>query len=227
MVDIEQLDGRPAAVEAVIEGLLREYLMWCAERLRADCGVVFDDLDSALSAHYREFAQELPRLLTSHGRLLVARTGIEVVGVGALKPVDATVAEVKRMYVHPSARGRGVGRAILERLLTDARTIGYRVVRLETLCFMHQAHALYRSMGFEEISIFARSEVSLSGLEPFTLFMQRRLGAAGRGGSDQRARADDSNEPGKRGRFTSTPACQRESARVSAGGPRRSREQVG
>jgi GNAT superfamily N-acetyltransferase len=174
MADIEQLDGTPARAEAVTGELQREYLMWCAERLTADCGVVFDDPDAVLAAHQREFAQELPRLLGSRGRLLVARAGTEVVGVGALKPVDGTVAEIKRMYVHPRARGQGIGRAILERLLADAHTIGYQVVRLETLDFMHEAHALYRSIGFRDIPIFDHSEVSLSGLEPFTFFMELR-----------------------------------------------------
>ena len=154
--------------------------MWIAERLTAECGVVFEDLDAVLAAHQGEFAQELPRLLGPRGRLLVARAGPEVVGAGALKPVDATVAEIKRMYVHPRVRGQGIGRAILERLLADARTIGYQVARLETLIFMREAHALYRSMGFQDIPIFDHSEVSLSGLESLTLFMELRLHHAAR-----------------------------------------------
>jgi GNAT superfamily N-acetyltransferase len=181
MADIEQLEGPPARAEAVTGPLLRDYLMWCRERLTADHGVVFDDPDAALAAHHREFTQELPHLLGQRGRLLVARVGSEVVGVGALKPVDSTVAEIKRMYVRPQARGQGVGRAVLERLLADARAIGYQVARLETATFMREAHALYRSLGFTDRPVFDNSEASLSGLEPFMLFMQLRL--------DLRARA--------------------------------------
>jgi GNAT superfamily N-acetyltransferase len=172
---IEQLDGTPARAEAMTEEILREYLMWCGERLTTDHGVVFDDVDATAAAHHREFARELPQLLGPRGRLLVARAGSEVVGVGALKPVDLTVAEIKRMYVRPHARGQGLGRAILERLLADASAVGYQVARLETATFMREAHALYLSLGFRDVPIFDNTEASMSGLESFMRFMERRL----------------------------------------------------
>jgi GNAT superfamily N-acetyltransferase len=180
MAVIEQLGGPPAQAEAITEEIQREYLLWCAERLTADCGVVFDDLDASLAAHQHEFTRELPRLVSPRGRLIVARANSKVVGVGALKPVDATVVEIKRMYVRPEARGQGIGRAILERLLADASTIGYQVARLETLTFMSEAHALYRSLGFQDRPIFEHTESGLSGLEPVTLFMELRLDQAAR-----------------------------------------------
>src|SRR5262245_65080004 len=133
---------------------------------------------AAVAAHHREFTQELPHLLGPRGRLLVAHTNFEIVGVGALKPVDTTVAEIKRMYVRPSVRGQGIGREILERLLADARTIGYRVARLETATFMREAHALYRAQGFQDAPMFDHNEASMSGLESFMLFMELRLDQA-------------------------------------------------
>ncbi|MEU5879527.1 GNAT family N-acetyltransferase [Spirillospora sp. NPDC047279] len=175
MAGVEQFDGPPAEAEAATEEILREYLMWCGERFTEDHGLTFGDMEAAVAAHHRAFTQELPHLLGPRGRLLVVRAGAEVVGVGALKPVDAAVAEIKRMYVRPQARGQGVGRAILERLLADARAIGYEVARLETVVFMREAHALYRSLGFRDRPIFDDSEASLSGLEPFTIFMDLRL----------------------------------------------------
>jgi GNAT superfamily N-acetyltransferase len=177
---IDQLDGPPTAAAAVTEQILVEYLMWCRDRFTTDHAVVFDDPEAALAAHHREFTRELPHLLGTRGRLLVARTGSEVVGVGALKPVDATVAEIKRMYVRPQARGQGIGRAILRRLLADAQTIGYEVVRLETAVFMHEAHALYRSLGFRDRQPFDQAEAGLSGLGQLMLFMQLRLDQATR-----------------------------------------------
>ena len=59
-----------------------------------------------------------------------------------------TAGEIKRMFVLPTARGLGVGRAIVERLVADARALGFRTVYLESASFMHSAHALYRSVGF-------------------------------------------------------------------------------
>jgi GNAT superfamily N-acetyltransferase len=140
--------------------------------------VVFDDVDVAVAAHHREFTRELPHLVGPRGRLLVAWMGSEAVGVGALKPIDHTVVEIKRMYVRPHARGRGIGRTILETLIADARAIGYRVARLETALFMREAHALYRSMGFRDRPIFDRTEASLSGLDHLMLFMELRLDQA-------------------------------------------------
>lgn len=178
MAEIEQLDGPPVRAQAITEEIQREYLLWCAERFTTDHAVAFDDLDAALATHLREFAQELPHLLGPRGRLLIARVGSQVVGIGALRPIDPAVAEIKRMYVRPQARGQGTGRAILERLLADARTIGYQIARLETAPFMTQAHALYRSVGFQNRPIFDHTEASLSGLEPFMLCMELRLDAA-------------------------------------------------
>jgi len=173
---IAQLDGPPEDAQAITEQILQEYLMWCRERFTADHGVIFDDPDAAMAAHHREFTRELPHLLGRRGRLLVAQTDSQVVGVGALKPVDAGVAEIKRMYVRPQARGQGIGRAILQRLLADAHTIGYQLVRLETATFMHEAHALYRSLGFKDRQAFDHTEGSLSGLDQFMLFMEMRPG---------------------------------------------------
>jgi GNAT superfamily N-acetyltransferase len=149
--------------------------LWIGERLTADHGVEFDDRDAAVAAHHREFTRELPHLLGPRGRLLVARDDSGVVGVGALRPVDGTTAEIKRMYVRPRARGQGIGRAILERLLSDARAIGYRVARLETAAFMSEAHALYGSVGFRRRPIFDGTEAGISGLDALMLHMELRL----------------------------------------------------
>ena len=175
MVRVERFEGPAEQAEAITEQMLREYLEWCGERLTADHGVEFDDTDAAVAAHHHEFTRELPQLLGPRGRLLIAWADDEVVGVGALKPVDSSVAEIKRMYVRPDARGQGLGRAILERLLADARTIGYQVARLETATFMREAHALYRSLGFQDRPIFDNTEAGLSGLDSFMLFMELRL----------------------------------------------------
>jgi GNAT superfamily N-acetyltransferase len=80
--------------------------------------------------------------------LYLAEIEGEPVGMGALRPLAPDVAEIKRMYVRPSARGLGVGRAILQRLIDDARGLGYKTIHLDSAPFMHEAHALYRSFGF-------------------------------------------------------------------------------
>ncbi|MFD0856902.1 GNAT family N-acetyltransferase [Actinomadura adrarensis] len=175
MAVIERFEGTVAQAVALTEEVQREYLSWCGERFAAEYGFVFEDRGSSLAAHEREFTRELPRLLGARGRLVVARSDSEVVGMGALKPVDERVGEIKRMYVRPQVRGQGVGRAILETLVADARVLGYDVARLETATFMCDAQALYRARGFKEIPKFENAEAEVSGLEAFMLFMELRL----------------------------------------------------
>jgi GNAT superfamily N-acetyltransferase len=175
---VEYLTITPATttdVSAVVDPLFREYGEWVAARLAQDAGITFTEADQA--RHHEAFRVELPRLLGTRGRLLVARLGDEPVGVGTLKPVDDTTAEIKRMYVRPRAQGRGVGRAVLARLLQDARAERYRTARLETLRFMTTAQALYRASGFVEVARFDGSETTNTGLEPLTIFMELDLTA--------------------------------------------------
>jgi GNAT superfamily N-acetyltransferase len=123
--------------------LAREYAEWARERTIAEYGI---DLEfESEQALYRE----LDNLQESRARLYLAEIDGEPVGMGALRPLSAhDEAEIKRMYVRPAARGLGVGRAILQRLIEDARTLEYTTVHLDSAPFMHEAHGLYRSFGF-------------------------------------------------------------------------------
>jgi GNAT superfamily N-acetyltransferase len=175
--------GRPLTVStatatdlsAVVDPLLREYGEWVAEHLERDVGIAFTEAD--LARHHDAFRDEFPRLLGRRGRLLVARLGDNPVGVGTLKPVDDATAEIKRMYVRPAAQGVGVGRAILARLLQDARAEGYATARLETLRFMTTAQAMYRAFDFVEVARFDGSEAASTVLESLTIFMELDLHA--------------------------------------------------
>jgi GNAT superfamily N-acetyltransferase len=93
------------------------------------------------------------------GGLWLARAGDEGIGCVALRPLDTGTAEVKRMYVTPAWRGRGVGRALLESLLAAARKRGYATLRLGTLDDMLAAQALYQSLGFAPIARYRPDEL--------------------------------------------------------------------
>jgi GNAT superfamily N-acetyltransferase len=162
-----------ADAPAVVEALFREYGEWVAEQL-GRVGITFTEAD--LERHHDAFREEFPRLLGPRGRLLIARVDDEPVGVGALKPINEKTGEIKRMYVRPSAQGLGAGRAMLTRLVGDARAEGYTTVRLETLHLMTTAHAMYRAAGFVETPPFDGSETADSPLAPLTMFMELDLG---------------------------------------------------
>ncbi len=80
-----------------------------------------------------------------------------LIGCGALRELDCRHAEIKSMRSSPAARGKGIGRYILDHLMSEARRRGYRKVSLETgsMPFFEPARALYRSFGFRECPPFA------------------------------------------------------------------------
>ena len=85
------------------------------------------------------------------GAFVVGWDGEEPVACGGVIRYDETTAEIRRMYVAPSARGRGLSRAVLEALENEARQLGYEFVRLETGDRQPEAIKLYASSGFEPI----------------------------------------------------------------------------
>jgi putative acetyltransferase len=107
---------------------------------------------------------------------LVARIAGVAVGCGALVRRTADEAEVKRMYVAPTARRQGVGRAILAALEVEARRTGALRLVLETGTRQPGAVALYRSMSYREVPTFA-GYVD----DPLSIFMAKDLGDDTRG----------------------------------------------
>ena len=88
------------------------------------------------------------------GEFFVAYLHGEAVGCGAVKHHEDAAAEIKRMWIAPSARGLGLGRRLLERLETCARAGGARVAHIETSAVLVEALSLYRSTGWVEVPAF-------------------------------------------------------------------------
>ncbi len=104
------------------------------------------------------------------GLLLIAHLRKEPVGCGALKFHEDGVAEIKRLWVAPKIRGRGVGRRLLAELEKSASESGVKVLRLDTNKALREAMALYRSSNYEEVERFND--------EPYAHFwFEKRLGS--------------------------------------------------
>jgi putative acetyltransferase len=98
------------------------------------------------------------------GTFLMARAAGRAVGCGGVRLLDATTAEVKRMYVEPSHRGTGLGRAVLSALEAAARQMGVRRLVLETGIYQNAAIAVYRGAGFTEVDCWGEYATSPSSV---------------------------------------------------------------
>ncbi len=133
---------RQAETDAEIEQareLFQEYAAW----LEVD--LCFQNFDRELKGLPGDYAPP-------SGRLLLASEDQELVGCVALRRLSDDVCEMKRLYLRPQFRGRGLGRELAIGIIDAARGIGYKRMRLDTLARqMTQAVAMYRSLGFVEI----------------------------------------------------------------------------
>jgi GNAT superfamily N-acetyltransferase len=106
--------------------------------------------------------------------LLVFVDGGDPAGVGCLRRSEVGIGEIKRMYIRPAFRGKGIGAALVAKLCEEARGIGYTRLRLDSAPFMETAHALYRAVGFREVPSYLKSEVA-ARLGPNWVYMELRL----------------------------------------------------
>lgn len=127
---------------------------------------------------FQSFDKELADLPGDYappeGRLLLAEYDSQPAGCVALHkltlPGEDGLCEMKRLYLRPQFRGKGAGRALADRIITEARQIGYRRMRLDTVePVMKDAVAMYRRIGFREIAPYRANPM------PGTLYMELEL----------------------------------------------------
>ncbi len=120
-----------------------------------------DALGTDLS--FQDFQHEIESLPAQYGPpdgcFLLAEHEGTVVGCGALRRFAEGTCEMKRLYVAPRGRGTGIGRALAQALIAEARTLGYGRMVLDTLPSMHSAQRLYASLGFRPIAPYRHNPV--------------------------------------------------------------------
>ena len=129
---------------------------------------------------FQSFDQELAGLPGDYsppdGRLLIAEYEAELAGCVALHKLEPGICEMKRLYLRPAFRGKGLGRRLAETILNEARSVGYQSVRLDTVeRMMRDAVELYRALGFREIAPYRANPME------GTLYMELVLSASASG----------------------------------------------
>jgi putative acetyltransferase len=126
---------------------------------------------------FQNFDKELAGLPGDYappaGRLLLAEYEGQLTGCVALHKLSDETCEMKRLYLRAAFRGKGLGRILAERIISEAREIGYQRMRLDTVGpVMKDAVAMYRKIGFVEIAPYCNNPM------PGTLYMELNLWSA-------------------------------------------------
>ena len=140
-----------------VAATFREYVGTLSE------DISFQNVDDELAALPGKYARPT-------GVVLVARDGDATAGVIAYRMVEPGVCEMKRLFVRPAYRGRGLARDLANELIEDARACGYRTMLLDTLASMQAARALYRDLGFAPVAPYYANPL------PGVMYMALELG---------------------------------------------------
>ncbi len=122
---------------------------------------------------FQDFQAELDALPGPYARpdgdILLAEVDATIIGCVAVKPLEESVCEMKRLYVRPAYRGEGIGRALAKAIVERGRTLGYERMCLDTVEPMHAAQAVYRALDFEERDPYYKNPL------PDVVYMEREL----------------------------------------------------
>jgi GNAT superfamily N-acetyltransferase len=134
--------------------LFWEFLRWGDAMLRQEYGIELD-----VKAMLENDMTHIDKYAPPMGCLMLAEMDDALVGCACMRNIGQGMCDLKRMYVRPAHRGKGIGRALLTAVLDRAGLAGYSRMRLDSVRFMREAHSLYRSAGFREIGPYDASEI--------------------------------------------------------------------
>lgn len=153
-----------------VEKLWFDYLVWGNDRMEELYGVHPHNPKEAVE----QDIQQISKFQPPYGQLILAIYEGKVCGLGSLKSINPEIGEIKRMFVDPTFRRIGAGQEILEGLLSEAKKVGYKKIRLDSPKFMEAAHTLYRNFGFRDIEAYSEMEIPAE-FKDYLLFMELDL----------------------------------------------------
>ncbi len=163
------LQARMPEDQTAVHGLFSDYLRWVCPRIYQEYHAIFDAESMILSD-----MKKIDIFLSPNGFLLLAQEDRAVAGCACIRIIAKGVAELKRMYVRPDFRRKGIGKALVQKTIEEARKKEFAVLKLDSAGFMSEAHALYRSFGFKNIPAYDGSEIPVEYREHW-VFMQLQL----------------------------------------------------
>ncbi|MHA1447751.1 MAG: GNAT family N-acetyltransferase [Candidatus Heimdallarchaeaceae archaeon] len=135
------------------------YLNWIRDVYLKKFGLDMLDVVGSIADYVQNSLPMLESLVPPQSIIYLVLFDDVIVGMGGLRKLTEDIVEVKRMYVKPEFRGKGLGKSLLEKLLETAKNWGYSKIRLDTGVFMEAAQKVYRSAGFYDIEEYPETEV--------------------------------------------------------------------
>lgn len=156
--------------ESMIIKLFDEYLNWTNLMFYQEFGIRFE-----VHAFLEKDMAQLQQFAPPDGRLLLGEYDeSKIAGCACLRKIGESVGEIKRMYVRPDFRRKGIGRCLLQTIIQEAQEIGFLKLRLDTALYAKEAQALYRHLGFQNTAPYAESEIP-EKYRPYWVFMELNL----------------------------------------------------
>lgn len=153
-----------------VRGLFRSFIQWHRRRHTQDIHLIDEYFDSVA------FEEELASLPGTYqppdGQLLLASLDGSAAGCVALRKIDITSCEMKRMFVYERFHGQGVGRALAKSIVEEACTLGYKRILLDTSIRQDEAKNLYQQLGFRVVEPYYELPEAMRN---WLVFMELRL----------------------------------------------------
>jgi putative acetyltransferase len=151
--------------------LMRSFVGWHRVRHAAHLDLIDAYFDPIA---YEDELQALPgKYQPPTGALLLATVDGKAAGCVAMRPIDEGCCEMKRMFVYPEFHGKGVGKALAEKVVQRGRAAGFRAMRLDTGILQIEAIGLYQKLGFQKVDPYYEAPKEM---ESFLVFMELQFG---------------------------------------------------